>query len=61
MASIMERVEEYLAMGVLNVWVVEPLRRRGYHFTAEGMHDAKDGVLRTRDPDLAVPLASIFE
>lgn len=61
MADIMERVEEYLAMGVPNVWVIEPLRRRGYHFTAEGMHEAKGGVLRTTDPDLAVPLGSIFE
>jgi Uma2 family endonuclease len=61
MADIMERVEEYLAMGVPNVWVIEPLRRRGYHFTAEGMHEAKGGVHRTTDPDLAVPLGSIFE
>jgi hypothetical protein len=56
----MERVEEYIAMGVPNVWVVDPSRRRGYHFTKEGMHGAKDGVLRTTNPDLEVPLAAVF-
>lgn len=61
LSSIMERVEEYLAMGVPNVWVVDPLRRRGYHFTSDSMHEAKDGILRTTNPDLAVPLAPLFD
>lgn len=61
MSDIMERVEEYLAMGVPYVWVVDPLRRRGYHYTAEGMREAKDGLLRTSNPDLVVPLAALFD
>ncbi|HEY7336288.1 MAG TPA: Uma2 family endonuclease [Bryobacteraceae bacterium] len=61
MPGIMERIDDYFAMGVPNVWIVDPLRRRGYHFTPEGMREAKDGVLRTTNPDLEVSLASLFE
>jgi Uma2 family endonuclease len=61
MPGIMERIDDYFAMGVPNVCVVDPLRRRGYHFTPEGMHESKDGVLRTTNPDLAVLLAPLFD
>ena len=61
MSRIMEKVEEYLAMGVPNVWIVDPWRRRGYHCTRDGMHDAADGVLRTSNPELVVALADLFD
>lgn len=60
MGRVMERIEDYFAMGVPHVWVIDPWRRRGYHYTPEGMHEAKGGVLRTSNPHLAVPLASVF-
>lgn len=31
-----------------------------YIHTAEGSREAKDGVLRTENPEIAVPLAEIF-
>jgi Uma2 family endonuclease len=61
MAGMMERIDDYLGMGVPNVSVVDPSRRRGYHFTSDGMHEAKGGILRTRNPDLAVRLARLFD
>lgn len=61
MSAIMERVEDYLAMGVPNVWIVDPWRHRGYHSTRDGMKEAKDRVLRTAKPDLEVPLAALFD
>jgi hypothetical protein len=48
-------------MGVPHVWVIDPRRRQGYHFTADGMREAKDGILRTSSPDMAVPLAALFD
>jgi Uma2 family endonuclease len=56
-----EKIEEYLRMGVPHVWVIDPRRRQGYHFTVDGMREAKDGILRTSNPDLAVPLAALFD
>ncbi|MGA3190641.1 MAG: Uma2 family endonuclease [Bryobacteraceae bacterium] len=60
-ASIVERLEDYLAMGVPNVWVIDPRTRRGYRYTADGFLTANDGILRTSNPDLAVPLAALFD
>jgi hypothetical protein len=38
----------------------EPADRRAWVHTSEGSREAKDGVLHTVDPDLAVPLAELF-
>ena len=61
MSRTLERIEDYLAMGVPHVWVIDPWRRHGYHYTREGMQEAKDGVLRTSNPDLVLALAALFE
>jgi Uma2 family endonuclease len=60
-ASIVERLDDYLAMGVENVWVIDPALRRGYRYTSEGLLEAKDGILRTSNPELAVPLTALFD
>ena len=59
--SIVERLDDYVAMGVPNVWVIDPGTRRGYRYTSEGFLEAKDGILRASNPDIAVPLAALFE
>ncbi len=56
-----ERIDDYLAAGVKYVWVVNPERKRGYIHTPEGSHEAKDGVLRTEDPKIEMPLAELFQ
>jgi Uma2 family endonuclease len=56
---VQEKIDDYLAFGIPCVWVLNPRTRRGYMYTAEGMREAKDGVLRTADPEIAVPLAEI--
>lgn len=57
----MDPLDDYLAMGVANIWIVDPRLRRGYRYTSEGLLEAKDGVLRALNPDLAVPLAALFD
>jgi len=61
MTSIMERVEEYLSLGVPYVWVIDHWRHRGYECTNDSIREPKDGVLRTKNPELCVALASLFE
>jgi Uma2 family endonuclease len=58
--SILNRLDDYVAMGVANVWVLEPSTRRGYTYSA-GFIEATDGVLRVANSEIAVPLAEIFE
>ena len=61
MSRTQEKIEDYLEMGVPHVWVIDPRTRRGYHYTSDGMREAKDGILRTSSPDIAVPIAELFD
>jgi Uma2 family endonuclease len=60
MSRFQQRVDDYLAFGVRYVWVIDPSGRRAWVHTIEGAREAKDGILRTENPDLTVPLAEIF-
>lgn len=59
--EILEKIDDYLNFGIRFVWVVNPRTRQGYIHTAEGSRPAKDGILRTSDPALEVPLGELFE
>ena len=61
MSRVQERIDDYFAMGVPNVWVVDPARCFAFYATATGdLHRVID-ALRTTDPALEVPLTEIFE
>jgi Uma2 family endonuclease len=60
MSEMQERITDYLQMGVSYVWLIDPASRRAWTYTADEIREIKDGVLRTRDPDLEVPLAEVF-
>lgn len=59
-AAISKKVDDYLRFGVPYVWVIDPRTRRGWVHTPGGSREVKDGVLRTANPDLAVPLEQLF-
>jgi Uma2 family endonuclease len=60
-ASRIERkIADYLKFGVRYIWVIDPRTREAFIHTATGMRAVEDGVLRTSDPDIAVPLAEIL-
>ncbi len=61
MSEMQERIDDYLDFGVPHVWVVDPRTRRAHIYTPAGAVEAKDGFLRTRNPELTVPLAEIFQ
>lgn len=56
-----ERLSDYFQMGVRYVWVLDPLTKRAFCYTPGEMHEVLDGLLRTNNPDIAVPLADAFE
>ena len=61
MTRVEERINDYLAMGVPYVWVLDPQTKRAFFATStEGLREVTGGVLRTEDPALEVPLAEIF-
>ena len=60
-SSIVDRLDDYVSMGVANIWVVDPHKRRAYTYGADGTIEAIDGELRVADSNISIPLASIFE
>ncbi|MCX6634215.1 MAG: Uma2 family endonuclease [Acidobacteria bacterium] len=60
MSQMQERISDYLQMGVAYVWLVDPSSRRAWIYTTDAIGEVKDGVLRTQQPDIEVPLAEIF-
>jgi Uma2 family endonuclease len=55
-----DRVDDYLGMGVENVWIIDPESQRAWWVTGEGHCEALDRVLRTRDGIVVLPIADLF-
>ena len=61
MSRVEVRINDYLAMGVPYVWVLDPETRQAFAATAAtGLQEVKIGVLKTEKPALEVPLGEIF-
>jgi len=61
MNRVKARIDDYLAMGVSYVWVLDPSDRQVYVATpAAGFHEFKGDVLLTENPVLELPLAEVF-
>lgn len=58
--EIQERVNDYAAMGVENIWAVNPWQRVGYACSVEGFQQPEDGFLRVPGTPVAISLADIF-
>lgn len=57
---IQDRIDDYLKFGVSYVWVINPRSRRAWVYTRDSIYEVKDGILKTENPQLTVPLAEIF-
>lgn len=61
MSRIETRINDYLAMGVPYVWVIDPYTRQAFTATsAEELREVKSGVLRTADPVIELPLSGMW-
>ena len=54
-----DKIDDYLALGVPYVWVVNPRKSRAFEYTADGVREAKDGILRTVNPEIVVPILEL--
>jgi Uma2 family endonuclease len=60
MSEIQERVEDYLAMGVQAVWVIDPRRRRAYEALRSGALQPALTELTVAGTAIRIPVADIF-
>ena len=60
MSEMQERVEDYLAMGVENVWVVDPRRRRAYALDREGGLKPAPEALTIGGTAIEISIAEVF-
>ncbi len=61
MATTLRRIADYLGFGVPYVWLIDPTRRTAIVYTATEFISPEDGILRTQNPDIAIPLAELFD
>jgi Uma2 family endonuclease len=61
MSRVEERINDYFEMGVPYAWVLDPQTKKAFRATPKGgWKEVTDGVLRTENPVLEVPLREIF-
>lgn len=60
LAGVQDRIDDYMKFGVPYVWVINPRNRRAWSYTSTGSNEAKDGILKTKDPAFTLNLPEIF-
>ena len=56
-----DRFDDYLALGVPNIWVLDPVSRRAWSIVRAGHFEALDGALRTTDGRVEMALEDLFQ
>ena len=58
--SMQDRIDDYLAFGVPNVWVLDPVARRAYVCSRQGLREPEDGMLRASGTPIEISLPELF-
>lgn len=53
-------LSDYLAMGVENIWLIDPIRRIAYTFDAAGLHEADPTALTVAGSPIRLDLTEAF-
>jgi Uma2 family endonuclease len=61
LSRVMIRLNDYLAFGVPNVWLIDPDSEHSYVATTAGLIEAHDNILRTANPEIVVPVSELFQ
>lgn len=58
--ELQERVDDYAALGVKNIWAIDPWKRLAYYGSTRGFEQPIDGILRIEGTPIQLSLAEIF-
>jgi Uma2 family endonuclease len=56
-----QRSAEYVAMGVPDVWIIDPAALNAYTYTSKGLHQISGHVLRSQDGRIEVDLDQVIK
>jgi Uma2 family endonuclease len=56
MSSMHERIDDFLAFGVENVWIFDPRRKKAYWADSSGVHEANTGILEAAGAPIRIDL-----
>ncbi len=60
LSELQHRVNDYVAMGVKNIWAIDPWERLAYYASSHGFEQPRDGVLRIEGAPITISLADVF-
>jgi Uma2 family endonuclease len=55
-----EKIDDYLRFGVPCVWLIDPYQGRAWTYTRDEIREVRDGLLRTANAEMIVPLAAVL-
>jgi len=58
--EVQEKIDQYVAFGAENIWILDPIRRRAWTADSEGMHPVESGVLSVAGTPIRVVLSEAF-
>ena len=60
MTNVVEKLEEYWAIGVPYIWLLDPRRSKAYTFQADGLGEVRGQELVATEPEIRLSLADVF-
>ena len=62
MSRVEVRINDFLAMGIPYLWVLDPETKQAFVATAaDGLREVKSGILRAEYPLIELPLAGVWD
>jgi Uma2 family endonuclease len=58
--SVQDRVDDYLAFGVPNIWVLDPVKQRAYVCSESGFRQPENGILVIEHSPIQIALKDLF-
>jgi Uma2 family endonuclease len=58
-SAMQDRLDDYIRFNVLNVWVIDPWKHRGWRISADGWA-AAPGIMHTAEGRITMPLAEVL-
>jgi Uma2 family endonuclease len=61
MTNVIEKLYEYTAIGVPNIWVLDPRLKLAYRWTGHALEDVSGEELVSASPEIRLNLAEVFQ